>query len=395
MVRGLIFILLFAALPAFPAETLREAVERAWLRQPAAQSQRARTEEIDARRAAARAAFPEPPSLRVGNRNDRLNRNQGSDEWEAELALPVWLPGERVRQAAVVDAEQDQYGVALAAAKLRIAGEVREAYWEARLAENDVALARRKVEETAALASDVERRFKAGDLARIDSNQARGVEAGARAALTEARVRSYKALRSFERLTGMAALPSGAEKAEAGAAVDIHPQLVSLQRAVATAQAKLAQAQHKKRDNPELELGMRRERGAFDERYQNALMVRFKLPFATDARNRPRVTAASAELVEAEAAYGLERARLAAEIDAARREAEEARTVERLVESRLRLAEETRRLQARAFALGELDLVSRLRVEAERFEAELAYSRAQLEATRAVARLNQALGVLP
>ena len=395
MVRGLIFVWLLTALPVYAAQTLRDAVERAWLRQPAAQTQRARVDELDARREAARAAFPEPPSMRIGNRNDRLNHNQGSNEWEAELALPLWLPGERVRQTAVVDAEQNQYDVALAAAKLKVAGEVREAFWQARLADNEVALARRKVEEAATLASDVERRVKAGDLARIDFNQARGAEAGARAALTDAQVRSYKARRTFEFLTGMAALPSGAEKVEAGAALDNHPQLASLQRVIATAHAKLAQVQHKKRDNPELELGVRRERGAFDDPYRNALMVRFRLPFATDARNRPRVTAANAELIEAQAAYQLEHAKLAAEGDAARREAEEARTIEKLVESRFRLAEETQRLQARAFALGELDLVSRLRVESERFEAELAFSRTQLEAARAVARLNQALGVLP
>jgi len=56
-------------------------------------------------------------------------------EWEAELALPLWLPGERERQGAIVNAERDQYDTALTAAKLKIAGEVRDAYWQARLAE--------------------------------------------------------------------------------------------------------------------------------------------------------------------------------------------------------------------------------------------------------------------
>ena len=66
-----------------------------------------------------------------------------------------------------------------------------------------------------------------------------------------------------------------------------------------------------------------------------------------------------------------------------------------LTETRFTLAADTQRLLAKAFALGELDLVSRLRAENERFESELNYTRATLDATRAVARLNQALGVLP
>ncbi len=89
MRRSLIFIVFTLALPAHAADTLREAVERAWARQPAAQAQRTRAEEFAARRDAAGAAFPEPPSLRVGDRNDRLNRNNGQREWEAEIALPL------------------------------------------------------------------------------------------------------------------------------------------------------------------------------------------------------------------------------------------------------------------------------------------------------------------
>lgn len=293
MGRCLIWVMLVASLPAYSAETLREAIERAWLRQPAAQAQRARADELNARREAAQAAFPEPPSVRIGNRNDRLNRNQGGNEWEAELALPLWLPGERARRLAVVLAQQEQYGTSINAAKLKVAGEVREAYWQARLAENERALARRKVEVAAELASDVERQVTAGDLARVDLNQARADEASARATLAEAEVKSYKAHRVFEFLTTLTALPAGSENPESGAVLDSHPRLLALQRAMTTAQAKLVQVGQQRRDNPELELGVRRERGTFDEPYQNALMVRFRLPFATDARNRPRIAAAS------------------------------------------------------------------------------------------------------
>ncbi len=38
MVRSTMFVLLLAVAPAAAAQTLRDAVERAWLRQPAAQA---------------------------------------------------------------------------------------------------------------------------------------------------------------------------------------------------------------------------------------------------------------------------------------------------------------------------------------------------------------------
>ncbi len=396
MRRILIIFLLLAALPAYAQDTLREAVERAWARQPAARAQPARAEEFAAKRNAAEALFPEPPSLSVGNRTDRLNRNVGVNEWEVGIALPLWLPGEQGRLSAIVNAERDQYDIGLSAAKLKIAGDVRDAYWQAHLSENELALARRKAQEAAVLAADVERRVKAGDLARVDLNQAQAAERLARAALTEAEIKDFKARQAFAVLTGMGPLPAAQESiAPAGSALDDHPVLAPLQRAVVTTQAKLRQATQSLRNNPELELGVQRERGLFDEPYSNSVIVRFKLQFATDARNKPRIAAANAELIEAQAAYGIERVKVAAEIEAAQRELEQSRAVVQLIEARFTLTADTQRLLARAFALGELDLISRLRAENERFEAELNFTRARHEAARAISRLNQALGVLP
>lgn len=389
-------VLLLLAPPLFAEGTLRDAVERAWERQPVYQAGAARAEEFAAKREAAQALFPEPPTLSVGNRNDRLNRNHGAREWEAEIALPLWLPGEQGRQGAIALAEREQYDSALAAAKLRVAGEVRDAYWQARLSENELTLARRKVDEAAALAADVERRVKAGDLARVDLNQAQAAERLARSLLAEAELKSFRAMQGFNLLTGVRTLPGGEETLAVDVAnLDDHPLLAPLRRAVATAQAKLNQATRNRRGNPELELGARRERSSFDDVYANSLQLRFRLPFATDARNKPRIAAANAELIEAHAAFGLERARLAAELEASRRELSQVRELRQLSESRSALAADTQQLLAKAFALGELDLIARLRAENERFEAELNFSRARLEAARAVSRLNQAQGVLP
>ena len=147
MRRILVMILLLLAPPTHTEGTLRDAVERAWARQPGAQAQPARSEEFAAKREAAEALFPEPPSLSLGNRNDRLNRNDGVSEWDAGIALPLWLPGQQARQTSIANAERDQYDTGLTAAKLKIAGEVSDAYWQVRLAENELALVRRKAQE--------------------------------------------------------------------------------------------------------------------------------------------------------------------------------------------------------------------------------------------------------
>jgi len=49
----------------------------------------------------------------------------------------------------------------------------------------------------------------------------------------------------------------------------------------------------------------------------------------------------------------------------------------------------------KAFQNGQLDLPTYLKTENEKFDAELALNRARLEKSRAIARYNQAIGVLP
>ncbi|MBI4291846.1 MAG: TolC family protein [Betaproteobacteria bacterium] len=383
-----------AALPVY-AQSLRDAVEAAWGRQPLAQAQSAREAEFSARRDVAGALSPAPPSIAFGHRTDQANRNEGKREWEAEFSLPLWLPGQRERAAALADAERDQYGTSVTAAKLKIAGEVRDTYWQARIADIELAHARRKVEEAAALAGDVGRRVDAGDLARVDLNQAQAAQHVARAALAEVEVKAFRAHQSFSTLTGMPVPPAAAEQSASAPPLEDHPRLAALARAVTAAHAKLAQARLNRRDNPELELAMRRERDAFDRPFENSVAFRFRLPFATDARNRPRVAAANAELIEAQASYRIEQEKLSAEVDAARRDLARSQSLSEIAEARFTLAAETHQLFAKAFSLGELDLISRLRAENERFEAELNRDRAALETARAVARLNHSLGLLP
>ncbi len=383
-----------AALPAH-AQSLRDAVEAAWMRQPLAQARAARESEYAARREAANALTPEPPAIAFGHLTDQVNRNEGRREWEAEFSLPLWLPGQKGRQTAVVDAERSHFDTAVAAARLRVAGEVRDSYWQARLAESELALARRKVEAAATLAGDVARRVIAGDLARVDLNQAQAAGHSARAALAEAESKAFRARQAFATLTGMVALPSAGERPRAQPSLESHPELLALQRAVAAAQARLTQAALDRRDNPELALAMTRERDAFDQPFDNTLSLRLRLPFATGARNQPRIAGANAQMIEAQAAYRLERNKLAAEIDAARRELAQTEAVRQFAETRFILLAEAHRLLARAFSLGELDFVSRLRAENERFEAESNRDRAALEASRAASRLNQAQGLLP
>ncbi|MFC5302627.1 TolC family protein [Azospira restricta] len=392
------FLTLALLAPAADAQTLRDAADAAWARQPAARTLAARQDEFAARRDATDSLLSGAPAATLSNRNNRLQRDTGLSEWEAGITLPLWLPGYQARTLALIERERESFVALVDEARWRLAGEVREAWWQYRLAANEREQAARHADAARQLVADVDRRIRAGDLPRIDLNQARGAEASAEAALAEADVRAHRTARAFLALTGLAELPApgGMDETKRSAdATAAHPRLAPLERAVAAARARLQIASRNVRDLPELAFGLRRERPLEGAGWESSASVELRIPLATDARNRPKVAAANAELIEAESQLPYAQAQVDAERDAAGREL--ARTAEAAERAELRrtLAAETQREYARAFALGNIDLPQRLRIEADSFDAELAAARARIEAARAVSRYNQAIGVLP
>lgn len=385
-----------AAWGADAAPTLKQAVENAWARQPAALADAARRGQLSASRDASASWMAGAPSLALSQRTDRFNRDAGAREIEAELEVALALPGVREARMAVADSAISQYEAGVLTEKLRIAGEVRDAWWEARLAANDLALARRKAADALQLAADVERRYKAGEVARSDLNQAQGALRQAESAATEAEGKVFRTLRIFAGITGLKELPDTDEiQGAAPAAIDALPIMIAYQRDIDAARARLGEAGADRRDPPSLSLGTTRERAAFGAPSEGSINLKLTIPFATGSRNRPKLAAANADLIEAEARLQLARAQVEGAIAASTEELRLSARQVSLAESRADLARDTHALFDKAFRLGEIDLATRLRIEAERFDAELSLSRARLEQGRAISRFNQATGQLP
>lgn len=386
--------LLFSA-TANAAPTLKDALDAAWTKHPLAQSVATRQDENAAKRDVASSWLADAPRATVGQKTDRWNQNAGAREWEAEIGVPLQLPALRAARSAVAESETIGYEAHTLAEKWRLAGEVREAYWLARIAASELALAERKAADASALSADVERRFKAGDVARTDWNQALAAQKQAESIAAEARAKTSRAKRGFLAITGLSQLPNGDEPRKNAAAIEQHPQLRELMSDAATSRARQQEANANRRDPPEISLGTVRERSAFGEYSAGSVVLRLTVPLASGARNRARQAAAGADRIEAEARVPQMRARIEAEIASATEEiAQSARQVE-FAESRLALSRETHSLLDKAYRLGELDLAARLRAEADRFDAELSLVRAQLERARNISRFNQASGFLP
>jgi cobalt-zinc-cadmium efflux system outer membrane protein len=397
--------------------TLQQVFESAWSRQPEAESLAVRRDAAEARRQGADSWTAEPPALEVSAKTDQLNKNQGSREYVAGIALPLWLPGERARTGALADAESKATSSRALAAQLRIAAAVREAWWTWQRARLESALAQARLHSAQQLAGDVARRVKAGDLARSDQHQADGAMASAEVGLAEAKAAFAVATQHLRALIGTVPgeqaalavageaipgplpepLPEPLPKVPADfAALDTsHPAVVELlnRAEVARRGAELAEVQT--RANPELTLATTRDRGVFGDPYQQTVTLGIRFPFGSESRHRAKAGLARAEAIEAESQARLERERLMADLDAARVRVDSARDQLAAAEKRTRLGQESRGFFEKSFRLGETDLPTRLRIELEASEAERQATRARIDFAAAISALRQAMGLLP
>lgn len=283
----------------------------------------------------------------------------------------------------------------LALERWKLAGELREAWWEVRLAQVELDATELRLKEVSRLEADVARRVKAGDLAPLDQNLARSTVSQAKSERLRAQATLSRAQGQFAALSRGASVPDQDEVLAGDITQEQHPQWQELTAKASAAQAKLHQAAGDTHNNPELALTVTRERDSRDEAYQNLAKIAIKIPFGSSSRNQPRITAANAELIEAQLARDTAQRKLAASVAASRAELDQTKEAVTFQQERLQLAEQSFVWVEKAFQRGQLDLPALIRAETELADARLEATRARTEAARAISRYNQAVGALP
>ena len=400
---------LLLALPTLAADTpsastgLARALEQAWRLHPQAAGLDAREAEARAAQEVAAGLTPEPPSLAIGSLNDRYNRNLGRQEWEVELAAPLWLPGQKAAREAEATSRVEEAAAKRAALRWGLAGELREAWWSLAAARNVNALAIRRLATAQALEADVRRRYTVGELSRIDANLAQAEVLAASAEQAETETTLLQAEQALRTLTGTVAPQNVGEEVpttlrRSGGLLsmpDAHPSLVAAAAATRGARARVTVADESRRAAPELALRVVRERSDFAEPYANTVGIRLKIPFSSGPLVRRETSAAKADADQADAEMVRAQTRIQLEAERADRTLASSERQFLMAQERRQLSAENLRLSEKAFSLGESDLATLLRIRAAAFDAEAFLDRQRVARAAAISRLNQALGVLP
>lgn len=370
---------------------LAAAVEAAWKRSVQLKSAEGHLELASAQQSAAQSLWAAPPSVELSHRSgtsDSANR-----ESEVGLAWPLLLPGQRSARLSAADAERSVAEATLAAAKLRLAGEVREAAWAVVAREAELSVAARRARGLEELASDVERRVKAGDLARVDALAARAELLAAEAAAGEARLRHATARSQWKQLTGMDSVADPEETVRPAATS--HPEAALAALAAQGARSRYEVVRASRMEPPELAVRYRRETPGGGLPIDSSIGVAIRIPLGTADRNLPREKAALGELETAKAEEQRQQRKLEGEASTAALGVRVAEGQVRAEEKRTELLRERAALIDKSFRAGESALPELLRATAAAVQAEAALASQRAALGLARARVNQINGLLP
>ncbi len=384
-----------APIPTAGTVSLRAALDAAWQRAVVARESEGQRRRAEADRAVASSLWAAPPSLAMSHRDDRLQSNAGRRETEIGVAVTLWLPGQRAARAGTAEVAATQALAAEHLARLRLAGELREAAWQVAALQAELAQAEAQAQALKQLADDVDRRVRAGDLARADALAAQAEQLAASALKTDAQQRLQAARSRWTLLTGLTAAPDLKADLETEAPAAAHPELQFASQSTELARQRVELMRRSRRDAPELTIGVRQDTPGRAESSQGSLVVGLRLPFGTDDRNRPLEAAALTELDVAQTQEQRLRERLDTDIAAARESQRSAQAQLDAETARARLLRERATLIDKSFRAGETPLPDLLRALAAASQADSAAARQTAALGLARARLQQALGLLP
>jgi outer membrane protein TolC len=376
--------------------SLHDLVEKTIVRYPDSALLVAKKIEIEAKYKRANGLLPAAPAIGLLNRNDAVTSNRGEREWESELELPLWLPGQRAAREALARDAALGFIDTKATLNLQVAGMVRNALWDIAMVTHQATLAKSRHVTSLALLTDIEKRVKAGDLPKTDrmlaQNEAYQAETILLRALAEIKHAQYR----YKLLTGLNTLPEFFSELQSKTTFDdSHPALREASKKILVADDERNLIKVERRSNPTVSLSARTQRGAFDNQINETIGLKLKIPFETEAQSAPLMAIAEVNYAKNQAdaqhlRYALEAAFHEAEHNLEVTKAELAITTKQHAN-----AQESLRLAKKAFALGETDLVSLLRSQATAYEAERAMTQRQIQVQWDTAHYNQAAGEMP
>ncbi len=383
-------------LHADPALSLRDVVDAALSRSPDRLMIKSRQEIATALKRKSSSFFSDSPEIAISHQNDSLGSNQGLREWEGSLNMPLWLPGEKSanrKKARMSQAEADAYKALMT---WQVAGEVRQILWDIKLAEATVRENRKSLEMARSLDRNMKKQIAAGNLPGRDALLSRQETMSREMALITAQSEYFHAGQIYQKYTGLDRIPADFTEQMVERETGENLPLINLANArVDYLRAEFREITSRWNSPPTLSLGVRRERGAYQDRNIDSVSLGLSFPLGGRVHAAPKRAAAAVTLADAERQREMVRRSQSLQLHEAHHEYETCRAQLLLAEEHFSLAGENLRLGQKSYELGESDMRDFLRIREQYFDSSRKIVTQKITCQRAVARHNQVKGILP
>lgn len=338
------------------------------------------------------------PAWQTSVIDDRLRSDRGQRELESGLTVNLWRPGER-RNARARGTAYEQRSTALQNyLRWLVAGRVRSNLAELELADLQLAAARQAQQDAMQLLETTRRLQSAGAASALDVLQAESLWLQHGRLVLRASAAQVDAERTWQVLTGLPVRPADAHQETRATQEDIqpdHPLLALRQSEIIISESNIAEAERHAKGSPSVSLGVRRERGDWQQNYMESVGVSVSIPITNRAVVAAGSTDARAARTDTELARLQDLRALTAQLHEVEHELFTLEQALPLTERQNAVSKQQWQMAQTAFAVGETDLthviMAMQRVQESALEHQLQLQRQQ----HLISEYNQIIGVLP
>lgn len=342
--------------------------------------------------------FPGVPRWQLALFDDRLMDDTGAREIEAGVALDLWRPGERGAARRMASAQEMRHRAWQTYLRLAVAGRLRRVLSEMEMADAMLAQERRGLQASRRLLETTTILYESGAVPRVDVLQARTLVLERERAVAGAEAELVDAEYAYRSLTGLDVRPPAGFRESSDATQEIredHPWLSYLRSELAIEQSRVQQARREARGSPVLSVGMRRDRGAGIEPWNDALALSVSVPLGGRASVSAQVSEAESRRVESQVALVNARRELMRQLHEVQHQQELTSDALVLSAEELELNRQRYRMAQTAFENGETDLLRVVTALEALQDAEQSHEELQLRQQALHSEFNQIIGVLP
>jgi outer membrane protein TolC len=343
-----------------------------------------------------RAWFADSPRINVGYQMDSLHKDEGYREIETGVELPLWRRSQKKEFKSLAEQSSSYAAIFPSLTRLKVAGRVRESIWELAESRSQIDLAKKELETSKKLEKTILRRVELGDRPTTDALLATQEVLEKQAALHTSEATLKESSHHYHHLTGLTQVPKQIEEELSSDTGDKnHPLLAAATLLVEQARAKLKLQRKSALGQPSLNLNLRQEQDENGADDLDSLGIGFSLPIGSREHSNPLITEAVRDEAAAKAALLRLLHEVEANLDKAQIELESVNKSIELSEQRIKIASQSARLVKLAYESGESSLIELLRSQSIEFAAEREHTRLRIAHGRAIANINQSLGVMP